>query len=125
MSREKISRLENEYIDSVKEFNYEDYMTYTDCNYGGYIGRTKYRFFENRLEEIDVIFYPQNQSSVIFKDLSNKFDKDYERMQMDKNKINIKDKEYSSNINDIQWKSNNMIITLKNGDCIKLNVRYN
>lgn len=118
MSREKISRMENEYIDSVKEFNYEDYMTYTDCNYGGYRGRTKYKFLENKLEEIEVIFYPENESNVIFKSISENFDEEYERVLINK------DKE-GSNINELQWKVKDMIITLKNSDCIKLNVRYN
>lgn len=125
MSREKISRLENEYIDSVKEFNYDDYMTYIDCNYGGYRGRTKYKFLENKLEEIEVIFYPENESNVIFKSLSENFDNEYERILINKDKADIKYKEYGSNINEMQWKFKNMIIILKNSDCIKLNVRYN
>lgn len=77
MSREDIIGLESKYSDSVKELNKDDYITYTGCKYGGYEGRTTYRFSANNLNEISVVFYPQEDSKVTYDSLVSTFTKEY------------------------------------------------
>lgn len=77
MSREDITGLESKYSDSVKELNNEDYITYTGCKYGGYEGRTTYRFTANNLSEISVVFYPQEDTKATYDSLISTFTKEY------------------------------------------------
>lgn len=114
MSREEIMRLENTYSDSIKEVNKEEYITYTECKYGGFEGRTTYRFTENKLNEISVVFYPQEDPTAAYESLISTFTKEYGEPLEPEN-------EADSAI-ETQWNNKKTIIKLKNGEYINLMV---
>lgn len=112
MSREDIVRLESNYDDSIKELNEEEYITYIACKYGGFEGRTTYRFTENKLNEISVVFYPQEDSTAAYESLVSTFTKEYGEP--------LKSEEEADSTIETQWNNKKITIKLKSGDHINL-----
>lgn len=112
MSRDEIISLESKYNDSVKELNNAGYITYNGCSYGGYEGRTTYSFVNNNLQEISVIFYPQDGDTDVYEGLVNTFTKEYGEA--------IKPEEENSDKLETKWSNGKIAINLQKGEYIKL-----
>lgn len=112
MSREDIMMLESKYNDSMKEFNEKGYITYTACKYGGFEGRTTYRFTANKLNEISVVFYPQEDSTEAYESLISTFTKEYGEPLKPENEADL--------TIETQWNNGKISIKLKNGEYINL-----
>jgi len=134
MSREDIIRLENDYIDSVRELNNENYVTYTGSIYGDYKGRTTYEFTGNSLKEISVIFYPKDDIVTMFDNLNNTFNNEFGQ-SLGNTEDEVSSEESSEEegeaveataeeVNEVQWKKKDMIIKLQKDDYVKLTVNY-
>lgn len=114
MSRDEIIAVENKYKDSMKELNGEDYVSYTGCNYGGFEGRTTYKFSGNNLSEISVVFYPQEDPNSAYESLIGSFTKEYGEQ--------LKPEGEEAVPEEAQWNNGKLLIKLQNAEYIRLTV---